>query len=424
MHSSHNTGNNRILVIDDNPSIHTDIRKILAGCIKDTSLAEEMALLFDEKVDEPLPLEFLIDSAFQGQEGLAKVTQARAVAQPYALAFVDVRMPPGWDGVETIKHIWQVDPDLQVVICTAYSDYSWEEMVRQIGRSDNLVILKKPFDNIEVLQLAHAMTRKWFLNQEVKDRLRDLGKLVSQRTTELQSANEQLQNANAQLKREMAERAQMENQLRQSQKMEAVGQLAAGVAHDFNNILTVIEGNASLLLETKAAGTEDFNCLGAVISSSQRASKLVRQLLAFSRKQYMQAENLNVRDTLSSISEMLSRGLGEHISVKMNIADDLPFISADSNMIEQMLMNLAVNARDAMPNGGQLAITVEAVELTHEMARASAEARPGHFVSLRVTDTGCGIAPEILPRMFEPFFTTKPVGKGTGLGLATVYGLA
>ena len=127
------------------------------------------------------------------------------------MAFVDVRMPPGWDGVETITRIWKLYPDLQVVICTAYSDYSWEEMIRQLGKSDSLVILKKPFDNIEVLQLAHALTEKWLLSHQVKNRLNDLDQAVSQRTTELQSANEQL-------KQEIAERMQMEKALRLSEE--------------------------------------------------------------------------------------------------------------------------------------------------------------------------------------------------------------
>jgi signal transduction histidine kinase len=417
--------NKRILVVDDNPSIHADVRKILVPPVqKDASLAADMEMLFDEKIAEEGSVAFQIDSAFQGQEGLAKVIEARDAGRPYALAFVDVRMPPGWDGVETIQHLWRAEPNLQVVICTAYSDYSWGEMVRQIGWSDSLVILKKPFDNIEVLQLAHAMTKKWRLNQDVKNRLHDLEHLVNQRTSEIQSANQRLQVANDKLKKEMEERARMENQLRQIQKMDAVGQLAAGVAHDFNNILTVIEGNVSLLMETKAPGTEDWICLEAVTTSSHRAAKLVRQLLAFSRKQFMQPQPLNVSATLSSLSEMLTRGLGEQITVKINVADDLPPIIADANMIEQSLMNLAVNARDAMPGGGLLTISADFWDLSEEKAARHPEARPGHYVRIRVSDAGTGMPPEVLQRLFEPFFTTKAVGKGTGLGLATVYGIA
>ena len=399
-----NIENNRLLVVDDNPSIHADIRKILGRpAASGTSLAEDMALLFDEEESETGAAAFEIESAFQGQEGLAKVEQALAAQRPYALAFVDIRMPPGWDGIETIKRVWQRDPDLQVVICTAYSDYSWEEMFRQLGRSDSLVILKKPFDNIEVLQLAHALTQKWRLNHEVKNHLRDLDKLVRQRTDELQKTNEQL---------------------RQSQKMEAVGQLAAGIAHDFNNILTVIQGNASLLLDTNPLESNDRPCVEAISSSAQRAAKLVRQLLTFSRQQLVQTEPMNIADTLSAVAEMLPRILEETVKVKVDVSPNLPLILADAGMMEQMLMNLAVNARDAMPNGGLLAISGTAINVSAEMARGNQEVSPGEFICLKVADTGSGIPPEVLRRIFEPFFTTKPIGKGTGLGLATVYGIA
>src|SRR5581483_9534765 len=144
-----------------------------------------------------------VDSAFQGQEGLEMVKQAAANGRPYAMAFVDVRMPPGWDGIETISKIWKQYPELQVVICTAYSDYSWEEMIHQIGQTDSLVILKKPFDNVEVLQLAHTLTQKWTLSHQLRCHLESLDKTVATRTQELQSAN-------LRLRQEMNERAQAE----------------------------------------------------------------------------------------------------------------------------------------------------------------------------------------------------------------------
>src|SRR5581483_2929551 len=204
--------NNRILVIDDNPSIHADIRKILSPNERpNTALADAKALLFDETPTKSSQTDFEIVSAFQGEEGLGKVQEAAQAGRPFAMAFVDVRMPPGWDGVETITRIWKDNPDLQVVICTAYSDYSWEEMIGHIGKSDNLLILKKPFDNIEVLQLAHALTQKWALRYEISCRLNDLDQLVTQRTSELQSANDKL-------KREITDRLQMEKALRLSEE--------------------------------------------------------------------------------------------------------------------------------------------------------------------------------------------------------------
>ena len=168
----------RILVIDDNRAIHDDFRKILSPSkIPYDSSENERALFGVTRISFQRPA-FEIDSAYQGQEGLDLIEKSLLEGRPYSLAFVDVRMPPGWDGIETTCKIWEKYPDLQVVICTAYADYSWEEVLRKLGSSERMVILKKPFDNIEVLQLAVAMTEKWRLNQQAKLRLGDLEKLI------------------------------------------------------------------------------------------------------------------------------------------------------------------------------------------------------------------------------------------------------
>jgi len=184
--SSTETGNTtyRVLIVDDNQAIHDDLRKILAGeASGPEQLLEDEELLFNTT---PIRTSrFEIDSAYQGQQGLAMVDQAVAEERPYAMAFVDIRMPPGWDGVETVTHLWKAYPELQVVICTAYSDYSWNDIVRKLGYSDSLVILKKPFDNIEVIQLAHALTRKWTVSREAKAKRQDLERLVEEATAEL-----------------------------------------------------------------------------------------------------------------------------------------------------------------------------------------------------------------------------------------------
>jgi len=532
----------RILVIDDNPSIHEDIRKILrpegSG---NTALTDSKTLLFgDDRANTTLE-RFEIDSAFQGEDGLRMVEAAAAEGRPYSMAFVDVRMPPGWDGVETITRIWKEHSDLQVVICTAYSDYSWEDMVRRIGRSSSMVVLKKPFDNIEVLQLAHALTEKWYLGRKVQSHIRELDERVEQRTAELRAINEQLKleiaerqqveralvlseerfskafnanpiplaiqsmkeesitdsnkgfqdltgysfdeltgrtpqelnlwvepdHAHAILERIRSERSVrhsscqlrtksgavrdillsvelielsghsflltilqditeqllLERQLRHSQKMEAVGQLAAGIAHDFNNMLTVIQGNASLLISDNPDPSAR-PMLESIVTAAQRSAKLVRQLLTFSHKQMMDVRSMNITELLASMSDMLPRMLGEHIVFNIEIPSELPPIAGDSGMIEQLLMNLAVNARDAMPGGGKLTIAAETTQITTTTVRVNQDARPGQFLCLSVSDTGEGIPADVLPRIFEPFFTTKPVGKGTGLGLATAYGIA
>ena len=184
---------NRILIIDDNPSIHDDLRKILAAPkrrLDDLDAAE--AEIFGVPTALKPSTAFEMDSAYQGMEGRDCVEAAFREGRPYALAFVDVRMPPGWDGIETVSRLWQLDPDLQVVICTAYSDYSWDDMVRALGESDNLLILKKPFDNIEARQIAHALSKKWVLHRQVRARLNEMDEVVRQRTRDLEAANAQL----------------------------------------------------------------------------------------------------------------------------------------------------------------------------------------------------------------------------------------
>ena len=213
--------NLRVLVVDDNLAIHEDFRKILQAKAGDESVDQVRVELFDD----PPPLQalerFELDHANQGQDALTLVQLAREEGRPYAVAFVDMRMPPGWDGLETIEHIWKVDAGIQVVICTAYSDQPWDEITKRIGRDDKLLILQKPFISIEVSQLATALCRKWDLAHEVVGQLDELSRLVDERTAELQSANEQLTQSNGALVQTVAdlETAQAEI-LRQNGELE------------------------------------------------------------------------------------------------------------------------------------------------------------------------------------------------------------
>ena len=222
--------------------------------------------------------------------------------------------------------------------------------------------------------------------------------------------------------RNITEQKRLEEQFRQSQKMEAIGQLAGGIAHDFNNILTVILGHASLLtmqkLEPKALVSAQ-----QIKQASERAAGLTRQLLAFGRKQVAQPQALDMNQLVGGMSEMLGRLLGADISLKINFSDDPAVVEADPGMMEQILLNFSVNSRDAMPRGGQLNLRVSHRLIDDAYIRQFVEARPGKFVCLSHSDSGDGIAPEVLPRIFEPFFTTKELGEGTGLGLATVVGI-
>jgi PAS domain S-box-containing protein len=219
------------------------------------------------------------------------------------------------------------------------------------------------------------------------------------------------------------ERKQIEAQFLQAQKMEAFGQLAGGVAHDFNNILAVIMGYSNLLMSDEEFRPEFREQLKQVYSAGERAANLTRQLLTFSRKKEMQVSPLDLNEVIGNMTRMLGRVIGEDLKLQCNFASKLPAIQADEGMMEQVLMNLAVNARDAMPKGGQLTIGTERVVTDAAYVEGNPEARAGEFVCLSVRDTGCGMTPEIKARIFEPFFTTKGVGKGTGLGLATVFGI-
>jgi nitrogen-specific signal transduction histidine kinase/CheY-like chemotaxis protein len=222
---------------------------------------------------------------------------------------------------------------------------------------------------------------------------------------------------------DITERTSLEAQLRQAQKMESVGQLAAGVAHDFNNLLSIVQGYSGLLMEDPDVKPDTAAALKEIHSATQRATHLTRQLLAFSRKQTLNVQTIDLNEVINSVSKLLGRVVGESVALQFNYWPNLPALEADTGMMEQVIMNLAINARDSMPRGGQLTISTKVVEVDEGYVEQNPEARPGRFVCLNVNDTGCGMDEATLSRIFEPFFTTKPSGKGTGLGLATVYGI-
>ena len=299
------------------------------------------------------------------------------------------------------------------------------EFLVRIMHPDDLSRLQAHFQALRqipdgaVLPFEYRMKRKsgdyaWFLARDSVFRRDEQGQVrqVLSVTTDITES-----------KRAAEKQATLEAQLRQSQKMEAIGQLAGGVAHDFNNILTVILGHSCLLMDDPGLTPETQELIRQIAEAAGRAANLTRQLLAFSRQQVMQSQQVNLNDSLANIYKMLSRLLGEHISLQCDYAADLPCVEADAGMIEQVIMNLAVNGRDAMPKGGRLRIATQAEDIGTEYVRRNAETHAGRFVTLTVTDTGCGMDRSTLGRLFEPFFTTKEIGKGTGLGLATVYGI-
>ena len=258
-------------------------------------------------------------------------------------------------------------------------------------------------------------------------RLGGLNRALSSENRQRQHAEQALQAANDQLEARIEARTQelrdTQGQLLQTQKMEAIGALAGGIAHDFNNLLTVILGYTELLLRTVPKVDPAWNRIEHVHAAGQRASALTRQLLAFSRKQVLKPEILDVNEVTGRMDDMLRRLIGENIDLHTELRPGLHPVKFDPGQIEQIIMNLVVNARDAMPNGGQLTIETANVDLDHEYARTHVDATPGPHVMIAITDSGIGMDAETQRRIFEPFFTTKELGKGTGLGLSTVYGI-
>ena len=284
------------------------------------------------------------------------------------------------------------------------------QMAKATGNTDPLQILPSETDNLVKDCLA---TGKALLRQQTR---------VDHRTISASFFPIPAINTVHCYATDITERIDLEMQLRHSQKMDAIGQLAAGVAHDFNNILTIIQGHLGLVQDHKLDQNVS-DSLHQISVATKRAASLTRQLLMFSRKQVMQIKNLDLNGVINNVGKMLQRLLGEDIALSLNLTVGLPGVMADAGMIEQVILNLAVNARDAMPKGGQLVVGTSAVWIDEQYPRGNPGAPPGQYICLTVQDTGCGMDVATLDRIFEPFFTTKEVGKGTGLGLATAYGI-
>jgi signal transduction histidine kinase len=299
---------------------------------------------------------------------------------------------------------------------------------RQIEELINVTILERPLHPATLVSAVRSAIRgrrrqrlaaDYLAEREAAEaQLRELAETLEQKVAE---RTRDLASANDRLTAEIAERERAEARLVQAQKMEAIGQLTGGVAHDFNNLLTAIVGSLELLL--RRTDDEKLRRLaGNALQAAERGAKLTAQLLAFSRRQRLTPSPLDVNSVISGMSDLLSRSIGGEIRVEMALADGLARALADPTQLEVMLLNLAINARDAMPGGGRLLISTRALEQVPEALEA--ELAPGRYVVISVADDGVGMPPEVLEHAFEPFFTTKPQGKGTGLGLAQLYGFA
>jgi signal transduction histidine kinase len=409
--------NHRILLIDDNRAIHDDFRKILIVPKTQNAVLEEAeAALFDKvpAVSQRGGPEFQVDSAFQGREGLDLIEKSLEENHPYAMAFVDVRMPPGWDGVETTAKIWQKYPDLQVVICTAYSDYSWEQMLNQLGYSDRLVILKKPFDTIEVLQLAIAMTEKWRLYQQTKLRLDDLEKMVHERTAELRNTNTQLSTANEQLMVATEKTQKMADAVLVASK--AKGEFLANMSHEIRTPMNGVLGMINLLVETELT-PEQREFAGTIKLSADSLLSIINDILDFSK---IEAGKMTVEKVAFDLEETVKNAVGlllpraQTNGVALNYAIDAGVpnhIVGDPSRLRQILLNLVSNAVK-FTKEGTIFLEVAQAGGTEEEIR----------LQFSVRDTGMGMSEEVQRVLFQSFTqadasTTRRFG-GTGLGLA------
>jgi two-component system, NtrC family, sensor kinase len=544
----------RILVVDDSRNIHDDFRKVLARPVVENMASLEAEIFGDAAPPETAPsVHFEIDSAYQGDDAVVLVENAMAEHRPYALAFVDMRMPPGMDGLGTIAQLWSKDPQLQVVICSAYSDYSWSEIVGRLGNNDRLVILRKPFDNIEVLQLAHTLSTKWTLQQRVQSHLEDLEGQVSDRTRELRESQALfrliLENTNDLITvldasralvyfspghqrllgyagediakmgpfgtvngddrpaldqaidrvlesgkpqtvvyrhqhhegfflhfeshvssardengntlylvitaRDITERHQQEIQVRLNQKLESIGLLAAGIAHEINTPTQFISDNTRFLIDAfgqlERAVKEYRRAIGAArqqnllsshvadveavehgceidyllseiprtldqsLDGLGRVAKIVRSLKEFSHPGSQVRSPMDVNRSVENAA-MVCRHEWKYVAdVELKLDPDLPKVPCLADEFNQAILNLVINAAHTIADAQKTAADRSAKGCITLRTR-----RDGDWAVVEVSDTGLGIPEAIRDRIFEPFFTTKPLGKGTGQGLAIV----
>ncbi|WP_346656786.1 ATP-binding protein [Pseudomonas sp. SWRI18] len=309
--------------------------------------------------------------------------------------------------------------DLPIVLMTHHGGSGQNGSSHLSGLLGNVTFLERPFHPVTLISLVSAALRGRRRQYEARDRLVDLSQSELRLQRTLETLEQQVEERTAQLRSN-------EEALRQSQKMEAVGQLTGGIAHDFNNMLTGIIGSLELLRRRVARGKLDDldSLIDLGVTSANRAAGLTHRLLAFSRRQSLDSKPVNINELVSSMGELLQRSINESIKLDMRLIDQLWTAEVDPNQLESALLNLVINARDAMPSGGRLTVETTNRHLDSVFTAAYGSLSPGDYVELSVSDTGCGIPENIMGRVFDPFFTTKPIGQGTGLGLSMIYGFA
>ena len=405
----------RILVIDDTESIHSDFEKVLSPSTTSESeraLEELDRLMFedgasDEKESE-LHFKFLIDHAYQGKDGLEKISEARKNGEPYAVAFIDMRMPPGWDGLKTVEEVSKLDPNIQLVICSAYSDYSWRQIIERVGHTDRLLILKKPFDQAELYQLAVALSEKWQTEKRTRDLLNELERKVEKRTAQISEANEELNKLNSELKT-AADKARAAER--------AKGRFLATMSHEIRTTLNGIIGASHMLNHSVSLPDSDREFANIIQTSGDALMIIINDILDYSKYESGQLEleqiPFSMKDLTRECTNLMDTASQKHnVSLKLEQSPNVPeLVIGDPARIRQVILNLLNNAFKFGRDG---VVTLSLTVVSHRTESVA--------LAIEVKDEGIGMAPETIERLFSAFMqadtsTTREYG-GTGLGLA------